>query len=82
MMTACTQQAKQNELTCTVNESAFIAGGGWNRLETADRWRVSELVRKGKAVIEYHHGTLICTAWIDGKPFPDMRGGILYWKRS
>lgn len=74
---------KEEQLFCTLNESLFIENDGWTRMSTADFRRFSDprMKAKDKPEIRYMPGTLICTVWIDGKPHPDTRGGLLYWRK-
>lgn len=74
-------KAKETTITCTTNDSKSHYDQGWKKIETVDYYRIGELTGKGKAQVECKPGTLMCTAFIEGKAFPETKGCAWYWRK-
>lgn len=72
---------QETTITCTTNDSKIHADDGWKKIETVDYHRIGELTGKGKAQVECKPGTLMCTAFINGKAYPETKGCAWYWRK-
>lgn len=72
---------QETSITCTTNDSQLHALDGWKKIETVDYHRISTQVSKGKAQVECKPGSLMCTAFIEGKAFPETKGCAWYWRK-
>lgn len=72
---------QETTITCTTNDSQIYADQGWKKIETIDYHRKSVLAGKGEIKIECKPGTLMCTAFINGKAYPETKGCAWYWRK-
>lgn len=72
---------QETTITCTTNDSQIHEVQGWKKIETVDYHRIGELTGKGKAQVECKPGSLMCTAFIDGKAYPETKGCAWYWRK-
>lgn len=77
-----TEKPKQEtSITCTTNDSQIHYDQGWKKIEEVDYQRIGALVGKGQADWSCKPGTLICTAIIEGKAHPGVKGCAWYWRK-
>lgn len=74
-------ETKETTITCTTNDSKIYADQGWKKIETVDYQRIGFQVSQGKAQVECKPGSLMCTAFIDGKAYPETKGCAWYWRK-
>lgn len=75
------EKKPETSITCTTNDSQMHALDGWKKIETVDYHRIGALAGKGKAQVECKPGSLVCTAFIDGKAYPETKGCAWYWRK-
>lgn len=75
------QPTQETTITCTTNDSKIHYDDGWKKIETVDYYRIGALIQKGKAEWQCKPGTLVCTAFIEGKAFPETKGCAWYWRK-
>ena len=80
-LTQANKSTKETSITCTTNDSQIYTQDGWKKIETVDYHRIGALAGKGKAQVECKPGSLMCTAFIDGKAYPETQGGAWYWRK-
>ena len=73
--------AQETSITCTTNDSQIHYDQGWKKIEEVDYQRIGALVGKGQADWSCKPGTLICTAIIEGKAHPGVKGCAWYWRK-
>ena len=73
---------QETSITCTTNESQIHEVQGWKKIETVDYHRIGALAGKGKAQVECKPATLVCTAFIDGRAYPETQGCAWYWRKT
>lgn len=78
---APTKPTPETSITCTTNDSQIYDVQGWKKIETVDYHRIGAQVSKGKAQVECKPGSLMCTAFIEGKAYPEMKGCAWYWRK-
>lgn len=76
------QPTQETSITCTTNDSQIYEAQGWKKIETVDYHRIGAQVSKGKAQVECKPGSLMCTAFIDGKAYPETKGCAWYWRKT
>lgn len=76
-----TETTIKTEITCTTNDSQLHALDGWKKIETVDYQRIGALAGKGKAQVECKPGTLMCSVYIDGKAYPEIKSCAWYWRK-
>lgn len=81
MIVAPENKPPETSITCTTNDSQIHALDGWKKIETVDYQRIGNEISKGKAQIECKPGTLMCTAFIEGKAYPETKGCAWYWRK-
>lgn len=81
LMTISEKPKHETSITCTTNDSQIHEVQGWKKIETVDYHRIGAQVSKGKAQVECKPGTLMCTAFIDGKAYPETKGCAWYWRK-
>ena len=72
----------ETSITCTTNDSKIYADQGWKKIETVDYHRKSLLAGNGEIQLECKPGSLMCTAFIDGKAYPETKGCAWYWRKT